>query len=79
MRIVQTVYKMNMSGTAAACTTCQAIQLGFCPGCECSCLFVPHMYPFDFAVSVNSFIYMVETITCYCIDSLNTCLNKYFH
>src|ERR1035437_896543 len=75
VRIIQSVYQVYMSWSTATCTTCQPIHLGLCTGSECSSLFVPYMDPFDFAITVNSCIYVVETIACYCINPLDTCFN----
>src|SRR5450759_995250 len=75
VRIIQSVYQVDMSWSTATSATCQAIQLGLCTGCECSSFFVPYMDPFDFTVTVHSCIYVIETIACYCIDPLDTCIN----
>src|SRR5659263_161289 len=71
MRIIQSIYQVDMSWSTATSTTCQAIQLGLCTGCECSSLFVPYMDPFDFAITVHCCIYVIETIARYCIDPLS--------
>jgi hypothetical protein len=64
-----------MPWTAASRAAGQSIQLGFRTGCECSSLFMPYMDPIDFAVTMYSCIYMIETITCYSVYSLDTGIN----
>jgi hypothetical protein len=75
VRIVQPVYEVDMAGATAAGTTCQAIQLGLGSGCIRRCLFVPYMNPLYLAVTMYSRIYVIETISCYRIDPLDTCFS----